>query len=164
MDGLSLTGVKARIDASEAAQGSLGLAVDQATLRLGPKAITALLPPGDKISLDHLEEGRGFLRTSLIPLGGAFEVSASVLPGGRGVSFRVVAFKAAGFLPVPLGVVMGALRTFLPPTPGVSVGQESLDLDLTALLNFATAGQAVALQLGPLRSASITPGYLELEI
>jgi hypothetical protein len=163
MDGLSLSGVRARIDESAAAQGRLEVIVDQAILRLGPKGIAALLPPGDKIALVHLEEGRGFLRASLPPLGGMAEVTLSVLPDGR-VSLKLVSFKAAGFVPVPPSVVMGALRTFLPRSRGVSVGQDSLDLDLQALLDLATLDQPLSIHLGPLRSTSIESGYLQLEI
>ncbi len=163
MDGLSLTQVSARVDEAAAIKGCLRLHVDRALLRLGPKGISALLPPGDKIALDHLEEGRGFLRTSLTPLGGMAQVTISLLADGR-ISLRLIAFTAAGFLPVPRSVVMGALRTFLPAAPGVTIAQESVDLDLRTLLGHLTEGQPVELQLGALRSVAIARDCLVLEI
>ncbi|HTE17136.1 MAG TPA: hypothetical protein VK689_02010 [Armatimonadota bacterium] len=159
--GIELSGLRATVGTDALAERQVRLQVEGGLLRLSPRGLTLLLPPGTPVAIHRIIPGRLLLRGSVDLLGMAVGFDAEVAPGatsdGR-VRLQVVAVRAAGFLPVPVPAVIRILRTKLSHLPGIRfTAEDRMEIDLAEIL------RPLGVFLPPLKSAHARDGVAELE-
>jgi hypothetical protein len=159
---LAAEGMRLRVDETALAERRLRLAVDGGVLRLSAAGLSLLMEQGGlPVQLERIDGGKLHLRAQFGGVRGNVEVALSAAPTGR-LQAAVTAFRAAGFLPIPISALMWAARSFAPAKPGLHwMPGDRLEVDLAEIAR-SQAPPEVELALAPLREVRTGTGLLEL--
>jgi hypothetical protein len=157
---VALSGLRASLDEQALLRREFRFTIQGGTLRLSVEALNHLLPPSTPLRIVRVSGGRLSMRTSFTAVGGVAEVVPRVTPRGR-LRLEIVAFQAAGFLPIPVSWVVAAIRKFAPPVAGMYYEGEGLEFDLAELLLSLLAPAEI--HLAPLRNVRAGEGVAELQ-
>lgn len=121
MTGVRLEGVRAEVDAAALAERRLGLRIEAGSL-LVPAALVPFLVPDGPVRLTGIGHGLLLARYVGPPLPADLEVRPALRKDGW-IRMELTSVRAAGLLPVPRGMVLGAVAERLAGRPGVRIGE-----------------------------------------
>jgi hypothetical protein len=149
-----MTDLRATVDPHAAARRELHVCVEAVTVRLSPRGLAALLPPGIPVALQGIRGDRLSLRLTWKGFSG---VAEALLEGTATGTLRIkFTGLRAGFIPLPVDAVLGTLLSFAPRKEGVIVRGSAVELDLQGL------ARRIGVELPPLQRAVVTPEGVEL--
>jgi hypothetical protein len=155
---IQVSGLEVRLPVQPSGQAA-GPVVRRLRLRLSSWALARLLAPaGVKL---RLVPGGAVLDASVLAVGVTAEVAVSVTSQGR-LRVEATALRAGGILPLPPGLVAGALAR-AEVLPGVHAAPpRALELDLAALLEELLRPLNGGVE-ARIRRVQVTAEYLEAE-
>ena len=167
---VELSGLRAVIDPEALAERRLSVALEGAVIRLAGPAIAHAAPAlaraaGLPIALERIQDGSLFGQVNFKGLKFTAEVRPVVTPEGS-VRLEMRNVRAVGFIPLPPTLAMSAIRAGLADLPGLTPGEDYLELDPAVFVRAKLAqitGERVSVSLPPVRNVRAEADMLEIE-